>query len=206
MVVYGLQCPQARQLAWALLACAARRTWGVERLPELERGAHGKPFFSQLPQWCFNISHSGQIAVCALGEVPVGLDIQMHRGARDALLRQVCSQTQRRWLAQRGDSPQAFARLWSMKESRCKWSGEGLQRPISAISVPLPRGEERGLEENSLCYSLRSGGGWELALCANVPWEGEVQWLEEAEVRKYETFVGGRNDVWPKVDESLKNL
>ena len=53
-------CPDIskREDVYALLAWAVRRRWGLERLPELARGDHGKPCFPAFPQYHFNLSHN----------------------------------------------------------------------------------------------------------------------------------------------------
>lgn len=177
MVVYGMQHEHSRTLTLPLLERAALLHWGLSSLPPLERTERGKPFFPDRPELHFNISHSADRIVCALGSAPVGLDLQVHRPSRTAFLDRLCTPEERVWLKERQDSPSAFARLWSMKESRCKYSGQGLTFPISNIAVPLPLAEERQLTLDRLVFSLRSGTDWQLCLCSSQPWEGEVQWL-----------------------------
>ena len=177
MVVYGIQNEQARKMAYPLLTWAARRHWGMKELPKVERGARGKPFFSEVPQCQFNVSHSGMLAVCALDEAPVGVDIQVVKKRRDAFLDRVCSERELDWLHRRGDRAEDFTRLWAMKESRCKYTGEGLRRPISGISVPLPEGEETVLEWEGLRFWLVRGEGWCFSLCGRGTWDGTIQWI-----------------------------
>ena len=179
MVVYALEHPEARHLAYQLLAYGANRYWGLTSLPEMERGARGKPFFSEHPQHQFNVSHSGDLALCVLDSAPVGGDIQMIRPCRAALLDRVCGPAERDWLRQRGDSPAAFTQLWCMKESRCKHSGTGLRRPLSAISVPLPEHGEEALERDGLRFYLRDGGLWQMCLCGTSAWDGTIHWIKD---------------------------
>ena len=81
MVLFGFreltQPDQARQL----LAWSVRRHWGLAPLPELTLWERGKPYFSHLPRRQFNLSHSGTLALCALSDRPVGVDIQVVRRA-----------------------------------------------------------------------------------------------------------------------------
>ena len=44
-----------------------------------ERGPSGKPYLVNCPGVHFNISHSGGYAVCAVGSVPMGVDIEFRR-------------------------------------------------------------------------------------------------------------------------------
>ena len=43
---------------------------------DIVRGPQGKPAFASEPNIQFSIAHSGDYAVCALGEGPVGIDIE----------------------------------------------------------------------------------------------------------------------------------
>lgn len=177
LVVYAMEHPDARKLSRALLERIALQHWQITPPLHLERGSHGKPFLPDAPQHHFNISHSENLIVCALDDAPLGVDIQLAKPRRAAFLEQLCMPKERAWLRARQDSPQAFALLWTLKESRCKWSGRGLQFPISDIAVPLPKADERTLELDGLIFSLRSGPGWQFCLCSERGWEGELSWL-----------------------------
>lgn len=187
MVIYALEHPQARKLAYRLLERCVELHWDLSPMPELVRGERGKPFFPDFPNHHFNISHSGEIVVCALDSAPVGVDIQKARQWREGLLREVCSPEERDWMRRRDDSQEAFAQLWSMKEARCKHSGRGLRRPISAISVPLPEEGEDTLELDGLRYYLHSGPGWQMCLCGTGEWDGKIHWFRETEIKEEET-------------------
>ena len=52
---------------------------------QLVYGTHGKPALSDSFSPHFNISHSGKYAVCALSEVPCGIDIQEKKELRNHL-------------------------------------------------------------------------------------------------------------------------
>ena len=77
MVIYGTTELSERRQARELLAWGAAEHWGLTPLPPLERGPMGKPFFAGLEGRCFNLSHSGTLALCALSDRPVGVDIQV---------------------------------------------------------------------------------------------------------------------------------
>lgn len=186
MVVYGIQEAQARKLAYPLLARAAGLHWGMNTLPELARGERGKPYFPQWPRCQFNISHSGTLAVCALDETPVGVDIQIVQNRREKLVDRVCNPRERNWLRRRGERAEDFALLWAMKESRCKYSGEGLRQPISDISVPLPEEAEQLLEWEGLQFWLAEGDGWRFALCGRGTWDGTIHWINPESLNRGE--------------------
>ena len=139
MVLFGLRGLIRREQARQLLAWSARRHWGFISLPELAQWQRGKPYFPQLPRCQFNLSHSGALALCALSDHPVGVDIQMVRPAwRDSLIDRSCTPGERAWLRSRQDRPEDFAALWAAKECLGKQSGGGLPYPPARLAVPLP--------------------------------------------------------------------
>ncbi len=71
---------QARSLCAGLALDACLRTVGLrERDVTVKTDEHGKPFFADHPEWYFSLSHSGEWAVCALDDAPIGVDLEQHR-------------------------------------------------------------------------------------------------------------------------------
>ena len=183
MVVYGIRTLTGRSQAQELLARAIQLHWGLERLPAQMRTRWGKPYFPDLPQYRFNLSHSGSFALCALSAHPVGVDIQVVRPAwSPKLVDRSCTPEERSWLAALGDRPEDFAALWACKESVGKESGYGVPHPPSRLSVPLPGdggplrpGEAYLLEGRRL--RVYAGRGWRGAVCAWEEPPEEIRWL-----------------------------
>lgn len=105
---------------------------------EIHREKLGKPFFTDPTLPFFSLSHSGIYTVCALCDVPLGVDVQEHRfrgGDRsdDALLRiasrffhpdeaaHLCSLREKSL-----PIPTPFFRIWTAKESYVKYTGRGI--------------------------------------------------------------------------------
>ncbi len=95
---------------------------------------HGKPYIKELPNVHFSISHSGNIWACAMGETPVGLDIQTE-GKVDAekIARRFFHPSEIAWLQEHGW--EQFARIWAKKESYVKLTGDGLSKGLDYFSV-----------------------------------------------------------------------
>lgn len=176
MVVYAVCGLTRREQVYDLLALAVREQHGLFPLPPVVREERGKPFLPGHPELCFNLSHSGELALCALDGAPVGADIQTVSPHRPATVERCCSPEERAWLAERGDSWEDFALLWALKEAMVKHSGTGLTLPISAIRPPLPRGDETLLEQDGLFFRLYRGENWRGAVCGRVPPPGELLW------------------------------
>ncbi|MGI8750913.1 MAG: 4'-phosphopantetheinyl transferase family protein [Acidimicrobiales bacterium] len=90
----------------------------------------------------FNLSHSGLHVLVAVGEGPVGADIEDadRRPVSDGVIRRCCTATEQTWLAgvAAGDRPAAFLDLWTRKEAVAKALGLGLVLPFSSFEVAGP--------------------------------------------------------------------
>ena len=176
LVVYGADDLETRSQAYGLLSLAAEEHWGLSPLPELVRSPLGKPSFSPARGREFNLSHSGRLALCALDEAPVGVDIQVVKSWRPSLPGRVCSPEELAWLEGREDFWPSFTALWALKESRAKQSGQGLRGAISAISVPIPQGGDGLFSHQGLWFRLWTGPDWAGAVCALNPPPQAIQW------------------------------
>lgn len=188
MVLLGMNDLERREQARLLLAWGADRYWGLCPLPELAAGERGKPWFPAEPRRHFNLSHSGTLALCALADRPVGVDIQVTRGSwRPSLIARSCTPEEREWLASRGDRPEDFTQLWALKESAGKQSGYGLPYPPSRQAVPLPLlGEPydpgRVYTLGEIHFRVYEGETWRGAVCALEDPPGEILWVGQGEI------------------------
>ena len=95
----------------------------------------GKPYVDGC---CFNLSHTGEVAVCAVSGEEVGIDIEKPRKFDDALIKKAFTKNEIE-LARNADStPEAvYTKLWTVKESVMKWLGEGLSLMPEFIEVDI---------------------------------------------------------------------
>lgn len=140
---------------------------GEEGLVQLEKmiakGENGKPYLKGYPEIHFNISHSGAYAVCALAGISVGIDMQICRPVRrKRLLERTMNAREQEAIRGADDPEMAFAFLWSGKESYLKWSGEGITRDLSKLSMERVIMEEIPVEKGYVCQ-----------VCAAVPFSWE---------------------------------
>lgn len=109
-------------LAWLLLNYGLKQEYGIKKIPFFQKMPSGKPFFPEKNMPFFNLSHSGSFAGCALHNEEVGLDIQKLTLPRASLVKKVCTESE---LAS-AKSELDFCRIWAMKESAVKLTGEGI--------------------------------------------------------------------------------
>ncbi|MBR5639872.1 MAG: 4'-phosphopantetheinyl transferase superfamily protein [Muribaculaceae bacterium] len=101
-------------------------------------GEHGKPAIDGHPELHFSLSHSGNLVACAIGEMPVGVDVQTIVTARDSLVNYTTSDCEKAHL-QIIEDPVArnayFTQLWTLKESYAKATGTGLTHEFPSFEI-----------------------------------------------------------------------
>lgn len=153
--------------AYALLNTLWVEAGGVEP-PSIARREDGKPWFPDHPEIHFNLSHSGGLALCALGEKELGVDIEFVRNRTIGLPRYALSDSEYHWYAARGSRWEDFYTLWTLKESRVKCTGAGIfQKPVREISVPLLEPGESA-QWQGFCFFALAGENWRGAVCEQL--------------------------------------
>lgn len=98
----------------------------------IEFGEFGKPRLKS-GGMCFNLSHSGNFAVCVVAKSEVGIDVQaIKQGGR--ILPRVLSDSEREYV--RSDVAK-FCRVWAIKESVMKYYGKGLALGCANVTVEI---------------------------------------------------------------------
>ena len=91
---------------------------------------YGKPFAKELAVE-FNVSHSGDMVVCAVSDRPVGIDVEQIRPMRDSVAKRICSQEELDYWSDPSISEaerlNRFFEIWTAKEAYCKCIGIGIQ-------------------------------------------------------------------------------
>ena len=109
----------------------------------LVTGEHGKPVFAVCPEMHFNLSHSGEYAVCVIAPCETGCDVETVKTLRMQVAKRVFTEEERLWLSgekERGRGDEAFCRLWTLKESFLKTTGKGFAFPAQEISFSFGAG------------------------------------------------------------------
>ncbi len=81
---------------------------------------NGKPL---LPFCCFSISHSADLVVCAVGDKPVGIDIEKREPVKKRKTYPLFSGKESEYVNGAEDSSLAFLTLWTRKEAVVKAEG-----------------------------------------------------------------------------------
>ena len=133
----------------------------------LEENPLGKPHLRDFPNIHFSLSHSGKYAVCAVGDSPLGVDVEQPRCTME-IARRFFHETE---LPETEDKDYLL-RLWTAKEAFVKALGGGLTIPLNSFRVRLTKTEAM-LEQklSPLPYSLQefTAGDCRICLCATEP-------------------------------------
>lgn len=105
-----------------------RRSLGVELLLKKVTGRsdyvlseNEKPFFSDNEVF-FSLAHCGDYAVCAVSDVPVGVDIELPRVGGARLAKRFFQPDEAALVYAADDPDREFCRLWTLKESYIKYA------------------------------------------------------------------------------------
>ena len=130
----------------------------------MSRTEMGKPWFPDAPGLHFNLSHSGGLALCGVGEAPLGVDVERMRPRRAGLERYVLSEEEFAWFQSRGGDWGSLYTLWTLKEAKVKCLGTGLRQAPRTIQVPLLEPGQTG-ERDGLRFGAYAGPDWRAAVC-----------------------------------------
>ena len=107
---------------------------------KLSFSEQGKPFIKDREDIFFNLSHSGQLAACALSDKPVGIDIEGRQTFKESLIQRVFAAEELELAKGTGGQPgiskdKFCTLLWTVKESLMKYFGKGLSMDPAGIRV-----------------------------------------------------------------------
>ncbi len=102
----------------------------------IQVNSYGKPMAENI---YFNLSHSADWAICAVGEKRVGCDIEKIEEEPEGLAERFFHQNEADYLntLEQEKRIEAFYRLWTLKESYIKMTGEGLHLPLNCFEILL---------------------------------------------------------------------
>lgn len=154
---YKVPADRHRCIAAGLLL---QKVVGQERLEKLtiKYGEYGKPYFAGPGNIHFNISHSGDYVVCAVGPDENGIDVEIPQTDYMGIAKLCMTSNELDWLCEVCGVKRdlRFIRLWTLKESFVKMTGRGLHDELSDINV-LPAIFHGQCEGNYFCEYMVVG-------------------------------------------------
>ncbi len=107
-------------------------------------GENGKPYLDGAEELYFNLSHSGETAVCAIAPCEVGCDVERIRTRELAVARRFFTPEEYEAVVSAGDDEarrKMFCRFWTLKESFLKVTGRGLQLGLDSFRIIPEKGK-----------------------------------------------------------------
>lgn len=106
------------------------------RNKEIQNEEYGKPYLP-VENFHFNLSHSGEYAICVYDRLPVGVDLQIIKDTTPKHTKRILSETELDYLLSLDEEERRteFYNIWSVKESIVKWDGRGLRIPLTDLTV-----------------------------------------------------------------------
>ncbi len=128
-----------RSLGAGIALNHALETYGLkEKSIEYEFGEWGKPSLKYQPGIHFSLSHSGDYAICSIGDKPMGNDIELIRPGRLKVADRFFAKEELDWMyavQAEEEITQRMFRIWTMKESFLKATGKGISLPLGDFAV-----------------------------------------------------------------------
>ena len=164
-----------RSLGAGIALDHALETYGLrEKSAVYEFGEWGKPALKYQPDIHFSLSHSGDYAVCSIGDRPMGSDIETVRPGRLKVADRFFAEEELRWMysaEEEAEVTERMFRIWTMKESFVKATGRGISVPFGDFAVLVD--EESGRIRvkhhcNAKFYHMKEYGelaGYRVAVC-----------------------------------------
>lgn len=104
---------------------------------------HGKPYFSNVKDRFFNVSHSGDWVLCAWSSEEVGVDVELVRPVNMRVSNIVFHPLERNALEETHDEKtrcELFFTFWTLKESYIKYCGKGFSMDLQSFYFQIHNG------------------------------------------------------------------
>lgn len=143
-----------------LLKYAMKKEGFDPKIPLPVKTNRDKPY---LPEIGFNLSHSGDYAVCAVSDCEVGCDIEKVRQGYPRLIQKYFSkEEQQKFLlfTTQEEKDRYFTRLWTLREAYAKKTGEGLVKSLDGLYFledEKIKGFRKGKELSEIFWSYQMG-------------------------------------------------
>ncbi len=144
----------------------------------ISQNSYGKPEVLGL---CFNLSHSKDFVICAVSSKDVGCDVEYVRQAPEKVGERYFGEREKAFLKkEQSEYDEVFFRLWTIKESYMKMTGEGMRLPLSAFEVCFDNGVRIVRDQNiQPCFVHELDvQGYHIAVCAKEEEISDIIWMD----------------------------
>ncbi|MDD2972632.1 MAG: 4'-phosphopantetheinyl transferase superfamily protein [Lachnospiraceae bacterium] len=147
---------------------------------EINVDEFGKSHCMNRPDFCYNLSHSGDYVVCAQSDMEVGVDIQQVKAVNLNIARRFFLPEEYQELqTEEQDQNRVFCQMWTMKESYVKYTGRGMEQGLDTFRVNRTEGKVTDLSSGKTVSTVLQDTipGYEVAVCSGVKKEVRLEHL-----------------------------
>lgn len=110
---------------------------------KIKKGEYGKPYLEDYKDIHFNLSHSGEWVMCAVGDMQIGIDVEQIKEKDLSVSKLVFTSGECEYLSTLdiNDVTKEFYKIWTLKESYIKNTGKGLGIPLKSFEFEMKNDE-----------------------------------------------------------------
>ncbi|MBR0077191.1 MAG: 4'-phosphopantetheinyl transferase superfamily protein [Bacteroidales bacterium] len=140
--------------AYLLLMEGLEKEYGIIEPPLFSYTPEGKPFLSEYPEIHFSFSHSGNVALCALSDQPVGADVETPRKITPSLISYTMNEIEQAIINASIDPTIQFLHFWTRKEALLKLTGEGIRNNLRMVLSEAEKYQMETVQTEKYIYSI----------------------------------------------------
>lgn len=174
--------------AGLLLKAVLKKEYGLSDF-EIETNEFGKPFIKDHADLHFNLSHSGEIAVCTVSDTDCGVDIENTLAPHEtmAIANKFFSRNEYVAMMLSPNPDEAFCRLWTLRESYVKMRGKGFAIGLSTLRCDFHRGvctiyENHILQEDAFFREIKDVKGYRISVCTKGECEHSTEEIKISDI------------------------
>ena len=149
-------------------------------------GKNGKPYLKNGDVF-FSISHSGKYVICCISESEIGCDVQTVEKYNPRIAERFFTESEKLFLQKSENPSEDFTRLWAMKESVLKKTGEGITGGLNTFSFENCLAESRFVKFGYHFKVCRLPDAY-VCVCSDTE-ENELIEIKKEEIENYTDSV-----------------
>lgn len=158
---------EQHKIAYALLREILKKHFGITGYT-ITKNEKGKPLLLEFPDVCFNISHCDGLAVCGISDKEIGVDAELIRSYNSKVMKRIFSAEEQSLIAVSENPETDFFKIWTLKESLCKFTGDGIFSGLSEYSFDISQGEPTCKKASDKFFTQKIiEKKWVVSVCAH---------------------------------------
>ena len=136
--------------------------------PNFKTEEYGKAYISNYDNIHFNLSHSGDIVLCAISDMEVGVDAEQVDPEIDLDIAKNYFYNSEYESIMKSDAPsEEFFRYWVLKESYMKYTGLGMNLELDSFEIIINDRIQLKNDDENLKFNLFDIGKYKIGICSH---------------------------------------